>query len=74
MKLFGEGRIHRNLLVDDRMVEFEVSSVQPDPVGIDTRRAGPAVGTITDHRMSDRSEMDPDLMGATGLEAYVQHR
>jgi hypothetical protein len=56
------------------MVEAEVKGMQPHSVWIHAPRSGSAIDTITDHGMVDRSQMDPDLMRATRLEAHVQHR
>ena len=56
------------------MLETKVAGVEPDPMRIDPRRAWAPVHAIANHRMTDRREMDSDLVGAAGFEARLHKR
>src|SRR5436309_2038333 len=60
------------MLPGSRMRDRNLAGVEKDPRELRLRRG--AVQRVTDHRMADRREVDPDLVGAPGADADLEER
>lgn len=70
-QLGGQVRVERLVFAGDGMGEAQAGRVQERTPDRD-RRTRAAVGGVTDHRVPDRAQVHPDLVGAARLQLHVE--
>ena len=70
----GKGRVDLDALTGERMIEADVSGVEEEAAQVVQRSPSTSIPVVADDRMTDRREVDADLVRTAGVECARQQR